>query len=321
MANERTVAAKPVIPPNPTDLEAAIRYRLHYTIAKDLKDINTEDLFQAVSLAVKDVAVDRLLESRRRFDERHPKRVYYLSLEFLPGRTLGNNLLNLGLYDACRQALQSLGADMDQVLNEEHDPGLGNGGLGRLAACLLDSMATEGIPGFGYGINYQFGLFRQTIENGWQVEKPDRWLSDSVYWQITRPEKAIPIPFGGQVVAGQDMKGRYHPRWVNTQSIQGVPHDMPIVGYGGETVNFLRLYSAQTGNRLPRAVSERRRGHGPAAAADPGIFFHGLRPARYRAWLSAPSSGLLRLFRQSRHPDERHPPHDRCGRADAASGG
>jgi starch phosphorylase len=236
------------VPPNPSDLEAAIRYRLHYTIAKDLKDVTTEDLFHAVSLVVKDASVDRLLESRRRFAEEDTKRVYYLSMEFLPGRTLGNNLLNLGLYDKCRDALKALGKDIDEVLNEEHDPGLGNGGLGRLAACLLDSMATEGIAGFGYGINYQFGLFRQVIDNGWQVEKPDRWLSDSVYWQISRPERIAAVRVGGRVVDGQDMQGRYRPHWIDTQVIQGVPHDMPIVGYGGKTVNFLRLFSAQTSN-------------------------------------------------------------------------
>lgn len=234
------------VPPNPSDLEAAIRYRLHYTIAKDLKEVTTEDLFHAVSLAIKDVAVDRLLDSRRRFAEADPKRVYYLSMEFLPGRTLGNNLLNLGLYEACQEALKTLGADIHDVLGEEHDPGLGNGGLGRLAACLLDSMATLGIPGFGYGINYQFGLFRQVIENGWQVEKPDRWLSDSAYWQVSRPERITSVRLGGRVVDGQDMHGHYRPEWIDTQVIQGVPHDMPVVGYGGHTVNFLRLYSAQT---------------------------------------------------------------------------
>ena len=125
------------VPPNPSDMEAAIRYRLHYTIAKDLKDVTTEDFFHAVSIVVKDAAVDRLLESRRRFAEQDTKRVYYLSMEFLPGRTLGNNLLNLGLYDDCRAALKTFGVDIDEVLNIEHDPGLGNGGLGRLAACLL----------------------------------------------------------------------------------------------------------------------------------------------------------------------------------------
>src|ERR1019366_2284530 len=242
----RNASAMTYAPPNPTDLEAAIRYRLHYTIAKDLKDVTPDDLFHAVSLAVKDVAVDRLLETRRRHAEADAKRVYYLSMEFLPGRTLGNNLLNLGLYDACREALKGLGAELQDVLAEEHDPGLGNGGLGRLAACLLDSMATEGIPGFGYGINYQFGLFRQVIENGWQVEKPDRWLSDSVYWQISRPERIATIRLGGRVVDGHDMHGRYRPQWIETKDIQGVPHDMPVVGYGGQTVNFLRLFSART---------------------------------------------------------------------------
>ena len=124
----------PVVPPDPVRLQEAIRYRLRYTIAKEPSDVTSEDLFHAVSLAIKDIAVDRLLESRRRFRNQDVKRVYYLSMEFLPGRTLGNNLLNLGLYDVCRDALTSLGADLDDILNEEHDPALGNGGLGRLAA-------------------------------------------------------------------------------------------------------------------------------------------------------------------------------------------
>jgi starch phosphorylase len=239
-------AVHAVVPPVPSDLEAAIRYRLRYTVAKDPSEVTTEDLFHAVSLAVKDVAVDRLLETRRRFREQDVKRVYYLSLEFLPGRTLGNNLLNLGLYEACENAVTSLGARLEDVLDEEHDPGLGNGGLGRLAACLLDSMATAGIAGFGYGINYQFGLFRQVIENGWQVEKPDRWLSDSYYWQISRPERTIPVPVGGRVIEEKDLHGQVRRRWVDTQIIRGLPHDMPVVGYAGQTVNFLRLYSAQT---------------------------------------------------------------------------
>ena len=230
---------------NAAELEAAIRYRLRYTIAKETAEVTTEDLFHAVSLAVKDIAVDRLLESRRLSRDRNVKRVYYLSLEFLPGRTLGNNLLNLGLYEACREALQSIGGDLEAVLEEESDPGLGNGGLGRLAACLLDSMATEGITGFGYGINYQYGLFRQVIEDGWQVEKPDRWKSDGAYWQITRPERTISVQVGGRVVYELDARGRYRPQWIETQAIEGVPHDMPVVGYGGETVNFLRLYSAR----------------------------------------------------------------------------
>ncbi len=243
-ADAKTLGA--AVPPDPRDLEAAIRYRVRHTIAKEPGDVTAEDLFHAVSLAVNDVAVDRLLESRRSSRSRDVKRVYYLSMEFLPGRTLGNNLLNLGLYGKCRAALRSLGADIDEVLNEEPDPGLGNGGLGRLASCLLDSIATQGITGFGYGINYQFGLFRQVIENGRQVERPDRWKSDAAYWQIARPERVISIQLGGRVVDEQDLRGRYRPRWIDASVIEGVPHDMPVVGYGGETVNFLRLYSART---------------------------------------------------------------------------
>jgi glycogen phosphorylase len=239
---------------NHRTLEESIRFHVRYSLAKDWHDVSKDDLFHAISLAVKERAVDQMLESERAYRERDVKRVYYFSLEFLVGRTLGNNLLNLGLMEECREAVKTVGYDLNEVMQEETDPALGNGGLGRLAACYLDSMATLGVPGFGYGINYQFGLFKQTIENGYQKEKPDRWLADGVYWQITRPEKSPSIPLYGRLVEGQDVHGRPRPQWVDTQMLRGVPHDMPIVGFGAKTVNFLRLFSAQTSHDFDMTI-------------------------------------------------------------------
>jgi len=241
-----TTFKNPFTAPDARSFEDSIRYHVRFSLAKDWSDVSNEDLFHAVSLAVKELAVERMLQSERRYRDNDVKRLYYLSMEFLVGRTLENNLLNLGLLEQCREAFKNLGRDLDEIFAEEADPGLGNGGLGRLAACFLDSLATLGMPGFGYGINYEFGLFKQAIENGYQKEEPDRWHSDSLYWQIPRPEKAPEVPIYGRIVDGHDVLGKYRPQWVDHKIIQGEPHDMPIVGYGGKTVNFLRLFSART---------------------------------------------------------------------------
>ncbi len=236
----------PSATPDARVFEDSIRYHVRYSLAKDWTDVSNEDLFHAVSLAVKELAIERLLQSERRYRDNDAKRVYYFSMEFLTGRTLENNLVNLGLLDQCREAFKHLGRDLNEIFEEESDPALGNGGLGRLAACFLDSLATQGMPGFGYGINYEFGLFKQEIQNGYQTEAPDRWLSDALYWQIPRPEKAPQVPIYGRIVDGHDVLGKYRPQWVDFKMIQGEPHDMPIVGFGGKTVNFLRLFSART---------------------------------------------------------------------------
>ncbi len=241
-----TAFKNPLASPDGRSFEDSIRYHVRFSLAKDWSDVSNDDLFHAVSLAVKELAIERMLQSERRYRDNDAKRVYYLSMEFLTGRTLENNLVNLGLLEQCRDAFKNLGRDLDEIFEQEADPGLGNGGLGRLAACFLDSLATLGLPGFGYGINYEFGLFKQGIENGNQTEEPDRWLSDSLYWQIPRPEKAPQVPIYGRIVDGHDVLGKYRPQWVDYKIIQGEPHDMPIVGYSGKTVNFLRLFSART---------------------------------------------------------------------------
>ena len=189
-------------------------------------------------------------------------------MEFLIGRSLANNLINLGLLDDAGTRWQTWASILAEIEEAEADAALGNGGLGRLAACFLDSLATLDLPGYGYGINYEYGLFRQEIRNGEQVEKPDNWRTYGTPWQIERPQDAVIVPLYGRVEHGHDRRGNYNPMWLDWKVVIGVPHDMPIVGYGGNTVNYLRLFSARASpgirhehlqrRRLPQAPSSRR---------------------------------------------------------------
>jgi starch phosphorylase len=212
-------------------------------------EASPREKLQALSVAVRRPALDAMRESERRYRDQDAKRLYYLSLEFLMGRALGNNLMNLGLYDDTRAITAELGVDLDQLESLEPDAALGNGGLGRLAACFLDSLATMNYPGFGYGINYEFGLFRQTFVNGFQHEKPDHWLEGGSPWLIERTDDVIAVPVYGSV-AHNTLRGTYKPAWIDAKVLIGVPHDMPIVGYGGATVNVLRLFSAQSSDEF-----------------------------------------------------------------------
>lgn len=227
-------------------LQASVTHHLRYTLGRDWKMASIRDVYWAVSLSVRDRLFERLFETEKRYQERGVKRIYYLSMEFLMGRALGNNLCNLKVYDTFNQVLEGMGVDLDEVQESTADAALGNGGLGRLAACFLDSMATLGIPGYGYGINYEFGHFRQQFCNGYQRETPDNWLKRGNPWQISRPEEACLVPFFGRIDHTRDKKGEYNPMWRDWEMVVGVPFDMPIVGYGGETVNTLRLFSAKS---------------------------------------------------------------------------
>jgi starch phosphorylase len=220
---------------------------LLYSLAKDQYSATARDRFMSLALTARDRLIERWISTQQRYYKKDAKRVYYLSAEFLMGRALANNLINLGLYETARDGLKMLNLDLGHVLEEEVDAGLGNGGLGRLAACFLDSMATLDIPGYGYGIRYEFGMFEQEIKDGWQVEKPDEWLRLGNPWEIARPEYGVPVRFGGIVEERHD-NGHIRVHWTGGEQVVGMPYDTPIAGYGGNTVNTLRLWRARASN-------------------------------------------------------------------------
>jgi len=241
-----TTEPRPSVVPDMGDLRSAIAYHARYSVGKARADLTPVDYFNAVALAVRDRIVESMLATEERYQAAKAKRVYYLSMEFLMGRSLRNNLENLGIYDTCRDVLKDLGVELTALEEREPDAALGNGGLGRLAACFLDSLATLGMPGFGYGINYEYGLFRQEISNGAQKEQPDNWLAHGTPWQITKPGEAVIVPLYGHIEHAMDRHGAYNPMWLDWKVIVGVPSDMPVAGYAGKTVNYLRLYAASS---------------------------------------------------------------------------
>lgn len=233
-------------------LKLSIEHYIKYFIGKRPIELTKEETLQAISLAVREFALDNMYRTISRYNQVGSKRVYYLSIEYLLGKSLENNLHNLDLFKII-QEIQIKGMpnlSMSDIYDTEYDPALGNGGLGRLAACYLDSMASLGIPGFGYGINYQFGLFKQKFENGWQIEQADTWLCEESPWQFPRHDRTVTIPINGRVESYQSAGGRTYFAWVDTNTIYGVPYDFPIVGYEGKAVNYLRLFSAKTDDEL-----------------------------------------------------------------------
>ena len=229
---------------SPKEVRKSFENHLRRTLAKDSYTATNRDRYYAFALAVRDRLIERWLATQQAHHDRNVKRAYYLSLEFLIGRLLDNNVINLRLEDPCRQALADVGLNWEDLRDQEVDAGLGNGGLGRLAACFLDSMATLDIPSVGYGLRYDFGIFNQRIVNGYQVEVPDEWLKLGYPWEIVHPEYSFQVQFEGQVEARPGPNGsEWH--WVDTKSVVGMPHDLPVVGYGGHTVNTLRLWSAK----------------------------------------------------------------------------
>ena len=211
---------------------------------RTIDEATPQQVFQAVSYAIKDVIIDDWIATQKQFDETGAKKVYYLSMEFLMGRALGNNIINLGAKKAVKEALEELGFDLNAIEDQEPDPALGNGGLGRLAACFLDSLATLGYPAYGCGIRYHYGMFKQKIKDGYQVEVPDEWLKNGYPFELRRPEYATEVKFGGYVKTEWDGE-RNHFVQEGYQSVLAVPYDMPIVGYGNNVVNTLRIWDAQ----------------------------------------------------------------------------
>lgn len=218
---------------------------LEYTLGKDKYSASRFDIFNALAYAVRDRLIERWLDTQQAYYNSDNKRVYYISMEFLPGRSLSNSLINLGLLDDFREAVSSLGYDLDDICAEEPDAGLGNGGLGRLAACFLDSMATMSIPAYGYGIRYEYGIFRQRIVDGAQMEIPDNWLRYRNPWELDRQEHLHPVKFYGRVVK-ISIEGKERYEWVDTEDVMAMAHDIPVPGYGKTTVNTMRLWSAKS---------------------------------------------------------------------------
>ncbi|HEV2150403.1 MAG TPA: glycogen/starch/alpha-glucan phosphorylase [Longimicrobiaceae bacterium] len=227
-------------------LKRAISDHVTYTLALDRTTATERDLYMSTAWSVRDRLAERWASTQAAYRHDDVKRVYYLSLEFLMGRTLGNALINLGLEEATAEALAELGVDLAALEEREPDAGLGNGGLGRLAACYLDSMATLEVPAYGYGIRYEHGIFRQRIDaQGRQVEMPDNWLRDDNPWEIARPDRTYTVKFNGRVVAERDPAGHFHYRWVDTGDVLAMAYDTPIPGYCNHTVNTLRLWAAK----------------------------------------------------------------------------
>jgi glycogen phosphorylase len=234
----------------PTQHEIQLRQsfvdRLRFARSKNPSTATTFDRFQALSLAVRDQLVERWIETQRTYYERDVKRAYYLSAEYLLGRALRSNLTALGVYDDYRKMLGDIGIDLDELLEQEPDAGLGNGGLGRLAACFLESLATLSLPAIGYGIRYEFGIFEQAIRNGYQVERADEWLKFGNPWEFARPEYTVAVGFGGHSMHVPDeTRGGFRVVWRPATKVVGVPYDTPIAGYRCNTVNTMRLWAAR----------------------------------------------------------------------------
>ncbi len=226
-------------------LRHSLSNRLIYSLGKDPITATHRDWFHTTAYAVRERLIERWMETMRSYYASDAKRIYYFSMEFLTGRLLSNSLYNMGFYDACREALVDLDLDIGRICELEQEAALGNGGLGRLAACFLDSMATLCLPGYGYGIRYEYGMFNQKIENGNQVEHPDNWLRYGNPWEFPRPEVLFPVKFGGRSVQFKDEQGHTRFHWVDTEDVMAMAYDTPVPGYDTSTVNNMRLWAAK----------------------------------------------------------------------------
>lgn len=241
--------AKMLISKNTTITPEHIRertlYHVKYTRCKDWRSATEFDKLLGFSLAIRELAMDRMIATQRAYVDRDVKRVYYISMEFLLGRLLENNVAALGVHHASQEALKSLGIDLEHLMSLEADAGLGNGGLGRLAACFLDSLASLEFAGYGYGLRYEHGMFRQEFENGWQRERPDDWLKFGYPWEMVRPEYTVPVKVYGRVEQVPAVGGGQTSVWKDWQLFEGVPYDIPVIGFNVNTVNLLRLWSSR----------------------------------------------------------------------------
>jgi starch phosphorylase len=231
-------------------LKLSFAAHLKYTLAKDRYNATLNDQFQCLAFMIRDRLMERWIKTQQTYHSTLVKRVYYLSLEFLMGRTLGNAIMNLGLDKEVENMISEVGLDLEEIEEAEQDPGLGNGGLGRLAACFLDSMATMQIPCHGYGLRYEYGIFNQEIVNGYQVEKPETWLRLGNPWEIARPEFTFTVKFYGRVESYVTREGKTRFQWVDTNDVLAVPYDTPIPGFHNNTVNNLRLWAAKSTNEF-----------------------------------------------------------------------
>ena len=222
-----------------------VRNNVKTLFRKEVEEATPQQLFQAVSYAVKEAIIDDWLATQKQYEKDDPKTVYYMSMEFLLGRALGNNLINMTAYKEVKEALEEMGIDLNVIEDQEPDPALGNGGLGRLAACFLDSLATLGYASYGCGIRYRYGMFKQKIRDGYQEEKPDNWLKDGNPFELRRPEYAKEVRFGGNIRVEYDETGKTHFVQENYESVMAIPYDYPIVGYGNHIVNTLRIWDAE----------------------------------------------------------------------------
>ena len=230
---------------NKEDFKKSVLDNVKNIYRKNIDEATGQQVFQAVAYAVKDMIIDRWIATQREYEEQDVKTVYYMSMEFLMGRALGNNMINLCCYKEVKEVLDELGFDINVIEDQEPDAALGNGGLGRLAACFLDSLSTLGYPAYGCGIRYKYGMFKQEIKNGYQIEVPDDWLKDGNPFEVKRSEYAVEVKFGGYVRCYRGEDGRDHFVQENYQCVNAVPYDLPIVGYGNNVVNTLRIWDAE----------------------------------------------------------------------------
>jgi starch phosphorylase len=230
--------------PTPEEFRQRFLHYLRYSCGLELRQARAADHLAALEMAVRESLIDRAILTRRTYDREQPKTVHYISVEYLLGRLLRNNLIATGLMGVAHEAMQQLGLNLDTIVEEESDPGLGNGGLGRLAACFLDSLATLDYPAYGYGLRYDYGMFRQIFEDGWQVEQADTWLEEGYPWAVERTDLAVPVMIGGHIDWDKGTDGKHHPRWRGWRTFFGVPHDILVAGYDTPTVSTLRLWRA-----------------------------------------------------------------------------